>query len=179
MVLVDKTAQNVAASDLRGRHHPVPGLQSRVWRLKLEAPMGPGPVVVLGVCTKDPLQVTLTEDADVIEALPSRCLPSVRAGGDHRRSGRFLVRPGRSPSAAIPRIPPHHGRGSLLGGSCLCRGSCARCMVPHGPHPVVGSRRFRCPRLRHRQHAWRSVLQCLPAALYVRPSLVKTGDLRG
>jgi hypothetical protein len=35
------------------------------------------------------------------------------------------------------------------------------------------------PALRLRQHAWRSVVPCLPAALYVRPSVVKTGDLRG
>jgi hypothetical protein len=35
------------------------------------------------------------------------------------------------------------------------------------------------PALRRRQHAWRSVVPCLPDALYVRPSLVKTGDLRG
>jgi hypothetical protein len=52
-------------------------------------------------------------------------------------------------------------------------------MVPHAPHPVVGSGALPVPALRRRQHAWRSVVPCLPAALYVRPSLVKTGDLRG
>jgi ribose/xylose/arabinose/galactoside ABC-type transport system permease subunit len=37
-----------------------------------------------------------------------------------------------------------------LGGSCLYRGRGSRCMVPHAPHPVVGSGALPVPALRHR-----------------------------
>ncbi len=47
MVLVDESAQNIAASDLRPGHRL--RVRSRLGRLKLEAPMRPGQVVVVGV----------------------------------------------------------------------------------------------------------------------------------
>src|SRR5436190_2781785 len=69
MVLMDESAQDIAASDLRAG--PRFRVKSRIGRLKLEAPMRPGQVVVLGVRPEDAAQVTPAEDQDVVEALPS------------------------------------------------------------------------------------------------------------
>src|SRR6266568_3085849 len=66
MVLMDESAQDIAASDLR--EGPCFRVQSRIGRLKLEAPMRPGQVVVLGVRPEDAAQVTPAEDQDVVEA---------------------------------------------------------------------------------------------------------------
>ena len=69
MVLVDQSAQNIAASDLRPGHGP--RVQSGIGRLKVEASMRPAPVVVLNVGADHLLQVTPPEDEDVVETLPT------------------------------------------------------------------------------------------------------------
>ena len=69
MVLMDQFAQNVAAPYLRPRHGP--RIQSGIWQLKVEAPMRPGPVVVLDVGAEHALQVTPSKDGDVVETLPT------------------------------------------------------------------------------------------------------------
>ena len=66
---MDQSAQNVAALYLRPRHGP--RVQSGIWRLKVQAPMRPGPVVVLDVGPEQALQVTPSEDEHVVEALPT------------------------------------------------------------------------------------------------------------
>jgi hypothetical protein len=53
MVLVNEPAQDIAASD-RGLGHHL-GVGSRIGRAKLEAPMRPGSVVMLGVRAEDAL----------------------------------------------------------------------------------------------------------------------------
>jgi hypothetical protein len=56
-------------------------------RLKVNAPMGPGSVVVLGVRAQDPLKMTLAEDKEVVEALSSRgAYPTLRDGVGFRGS---------------------------------------------------------------------------------------------
>jgi hypothetical protein len=77
MVLMDQSAQNVAASDLRAGLRP--RVQAGMGRLKIEAPMRPGPVVVLDVGGEHALQVTPAEDEDVVEALPTNgAYPALR-----------------------------------------------------------------------------------------------------
>lgn len=74
---MDQSAQNVAAPYLRPRH----GLrmQSGIWRLKVQAPMRPGPGVVLDVGAEHVLQVTPSEDEDVVETLPTNgAYPALR-----------------------------------------------------------------------------------------------------
>jgi hypothetical protein len=66
---MDQSAQNVAAPDLRPGHGP--RVQSGIGRLKVEAPMRPGPVVVLDVGGEHALEVTPAEDEDVVETLPT------------------------------------------------------------------------------------------------------------
>jgi hypothetical protein len=68
-LLVNEPAQDIAASD-RGLGYHL-GVGSRIGRAKLEAPMRPGSVVMLGVRAEDVLQVTTAEDQDVVEALSS------------------------------------------------------------------------------------------------------------
>jgi hypothetical protein len=54
---------------------------SGVRRSKIDAPVWPGPVVVLGVCGEDAFQVTPSEDEDVVEALPTNGAdPTLREG---------------------------------------------------------------------------------------------------
>src|SRR6266545_1089594 len=53
MVLVNEPAQDIAASDRGLGHHLAVG--SRIGRAKLEAPMRPGSVVMLGVRAEDAL----------------------------------------------------------------------------------------------------------------------------
>jgi hypothetical protein len=77
MVLMDQSAQNVAAPNLRRGH--VPRVQSGIGRLKVEASMRPGPVVVLDEGAEHALQVTPSEDEDVVEALPTNgAYPALR-----------------------------------------------------------------------------------------------------
>jgi len=77
MVLMDQSAQNVAAPNLRPGH--VPRVQSGIGRLKVEASMRPGPVVVLDEGAEHALQVTPSEDEDVVEALPANgAYPALR-----------------------------------------------------------------------------------------------------
>jgi hypothetical protein len=53
MVLVNEPTQDIAASD-RGLGHHL-GVGSRIGRAKLETPMRPGSVVMLGVRAEDAL----------------------------------------------------------------------------------------------------------------------------
>lgn len=77
MVLMDESAQNVTATDDRPGH-PF-GEQSGIGRLKVQAPMRPGPVVVIGVRAEHAPQVASTENEDVVEALSSNCAdPTLR-----------------------------------------------------------------------------------------------------
>jgi hypothetical protein len=69
MVLMDESAENVVAADLRPGYRL--GTRSGIGRLKVEAPMRSGPVVVLDVRAKDALQVAPAEDKDVVEAFSS------------------------------------------------------------------------------------------------------------
>ena len=66
---MDQSAQNVAAPDLRPGHGP--RVQSGIGRLKVEAQMRPGPVIVLDVGAEHALQVTASENEDVVETLPT------------------------------------------------------------------------------------------------------------
>ena len=74
---MDQSAQNVVAPYLRPRHGP--RIQSGIGRLKVEAPMRPGPVVMLDVGPEHALQVTPAEDEDVVETLPTNgAYPALR-----------------------------------------------------------------------------------------------------
>src|SRR6266511_3467811 len=59
MVLMDESAENVVAADLRPGYRL--GTRSGIGRLKVEAPMRSGPIVVLGVRAEDALQVAPAE----------------------------------------------------------------------------------------------------------------------
>lgn len=95
MVLMHESAQNVTATDDRpGR---LLGGQSGIGRLKVQAPMRPGPVVMIGVRTEDALQVASTKDEDVVEALSSNgadptLRERVREGHRNHRSAPRPVR---------------------------------------------------------------------------------------
>src|SRR6266545_6367521 len=89
MVLMDESAENVAAADLRPGYRL--GTRSGVGRLKIEAAMRSDPVVVLGVRTEDALQVASTEDEDVVETLSSNGAdPSLRERVRARRTDACL-----------------------------------------------------------------------------------------
>jgi hypothetical protein len=66
---MDEPAEDVSPSDSRASHSFRRG--SVIGRSKVDAPMRPGPVVVLGVSAKDVLQVTPAEDQHVVEAFSS------------------------------------------------------------------------------------------------------------
>lgn len=69
MVLMDESAENVVAADLRPGYGLGP--RSRIGRSKVEATMRSGPVVVLDVRAEDALQVAPAEHEDGVETLSS------------------------------------------------------------------------------------------------------------
>jgi len=91
MVLMDESAENVVAADLRPGYRL--GTRSGIGRLKVEAPMRSGPIVVLGIRAKDALQVAPAEDKDVVEAFSSnRADPSLGERVRPRRTDGCLHR---------------------------------------------------------------------------------------
>src|SRR6266540_717209 len=91
MVLMDESAENVVAADLRPGYRL--GTRSGIGRLKVEAPMRSGPIVVLGVRAEDALQVAPAEDKDVVEAFSSnRADPSLGERVRPRRTDGCLHR---------------------------------------------------------------------------------------
>jgi hypothetical protein len=92
MVLMDESAENVAAADLRPGYRL--GTRSGVGRLKVRAAMRSDPVVVLRVRAEDALQVASTEDEDVVETLSSNGAdPSLSERVRPRRTGRVSSPP--------------------------------------------------------------------------------------
>ena len=82
---MDKSAQNIATADLR------PGYRfddpSGIWRLKVQAAVWPGLVVVLRVRAENALQVSPADHEDVVQALPSSGPhPPLREGVCPRRA---------------------------------------------------------------------------------------------
>ena len=67
LVLVDEPAEDVSPPDSRASHSLRTG--SRIRRSKVDAPVRPGPVVVLGVRVQDTLQMAPAEDQYVVEAV--------------------------------------------------------------------------------------------------------------
>ena len=66
---MNEPAEDISPSDSRASHSFRGG--SGIRRSKVEAPVRPCPVVVLGVRMQDTLQMAPAEDQHVVEALPS------------------------------------------------------------------------------------------------------------